>query len=46
MTSGTLSPMDAFKEDMKVPFSIQLENPHVIKSNQVAAVFPRFFCLL
>jgi hypothetical protein len=35
LTSGTLSPMDAFKEDMKVPFSVELENPHVIDRNQI-----------
>lgn len=35
MTSGTLSPMDAFREDMKLPFPVQLENPHVIEKNQV-----------
>jgi hypothetical protein len=27
--------MDAFKEDMKIPFPIELENPHVIQKNQV-----------
>ena len=35
LTSGTLSPMDAFKEDMKVPFKVELENPHVIDRNQI-----------
>ena len=30
LTSGTLSPMDSFKEDLRVPFPIELENPHVI----------------
>lgn len=30
LTSGTLSPMAALKEDIKLPFPIQLENPHVI----------------
>ena len=39
MTSGTLSPMDAFKEDMKIPFPIELENPHVIQKNQVNIFF-------
>lgn len=28
--TGTLSPMGALKEDIKLPFPIQLENPHVI----------------
>jgi regulator of telomere elongation helicase 1 len=35
LTSGTLSPMDAFKEDMKVPFPVELENPHVITDDQI-----------
>lgn len=35
LTSGTLSPMDAFREDLKIPFNIILENPHVIGPNQV-----------
>ena len=35
LTSGTLSPMDAFKEDMKLSFPWQLENPHVIDKTQV-----------
>ena len=35
LTSGTLSPMDSFKEDMKISFTIQLENPHVISNSQV-----------
>lgn len=35
LTSGTLSPMDSFKEDMRIKFAIQLENPHVISNSQV-----------
>lgn len=35
LTSGTLSPMDAFREDMNLPFPIQLENPHVIQNKQL-----------
>jgi hypothetical protein len=31
LTSGTLSPMDSFKEDARIPFSEQLENEHVIE---------------
>ena len=30
LTSGTLSPMDALKQDMKLPFQICLANPHGI----------------
>eukprot|EP01038_Epipyxis_sp_PR26KG_P008177 gene8177-11062_t len=35
LTSGTLSPMNAMREDMKLPFPIQLENPHVIGNSQI-----------
>lgn len=35
LTSGTLSPMEAFREDLKIPFTVQLENPHVIGQHQV-----------
>lgn len=35
LTSGTLSPMESFKEDMKLPFPIQLENKHVIQNKQI-----------
>lgn len=35
LTSGTLSPLDAFKEDMKINFPITLENPHVINTDQI-----------
>ena len=31
LTSGTLSPMAALREDIKLPFPVQLENPHVIR---------------
>jgi regulator of telomere elongation helicase 1 len=35
LTSGTLSPISTFKEDMKIPFDITLENPHIIKETQI-----------
>lgn len=35
LTSGTLSPMASFKEDMKLPFPVQLENKHVIEDKQI-----------
>jgi regulator of telomere elongation helicase 1 len=35
LTSGTLSPMEAFREDLKIPFRVVLENPHVIGPDQV-----------
>nr|GMC70965.1 regulator of telomere elongation helicase 1 [Ipomoea batatas] len=41
LTSGTLSPMDSFAEELKLEFPIRLENPHVISENQVwAGVVP------
>ncbi|XP_065868607.1 regulator of telomere elongation helicase 1 homolog [Euphorbia lathyris] len=41
LTSGTLSPMDSFAHELKLPFPIRLENPHVISSNQIwAGVVP------
>jgi hypothetical protein len=30
LTSGTLTPLDSLKEDLKIPFPIELVNPHVI----------------
>jgi regulator of telomere elongation helicase 1 len=35
LTSGTLSPLHSFAYELKQPFPIQLENPHVIQPNQV-----------
>lgn len=35
LTSGTLSPMDSFAEELSLPFPVQLENPHVIDTSQV-----------
>lgn len=35
LTSGTLSPLDSFKEDLKIPFLVELTNPHVIQRNQI-----------
>lgn len=29
LTSGTLSPMESFAHELKLPFPIRLENPHV-----------------
>ncbi|KVI06000.1 hypothetical protein Ccrd_015675 [Cynara cardunculus var. scolymus] len=37
LTSGTLSPMDSFAEELKLAFPVRLENPHVISSNQLWA---------
>ena len=35
LTSGTLSPLDAFSSELQIQFPIQLRNPHVIDSKQV-----------
>ncbi|KAJ6700879.1 DNA REPAIR DEAD HELICASE RAD3/XP-D SUBFAMILY MEMBER [Salix koriyanagi] len=41
LTSGTLSPLDSFAQELKLDFPIRLENPHVISSNQIwAGVVP------
>ncbi|AES68026.2 regulator of telomere elongation helicase 1 homolog [Medicago truncatula] len=41
LTSGTLSPLDSFAEELKLDFPIRLENPHVIGPNQIwAGVVP------
>lgn len=35
LTSGTLSPMESFAYELKLPFPIRLENPHVIQAEQI-----------
>ena len=35
LTSGTLSPMNSFAHELKLPFPVRLENPHVIGPGQV-----------
>ncbi|GBG60221.1 hypothetical protein CBR_g3464 [Chara braunii] len=35
LTSGTLAPLESFAQELKLPFQIQLENPHVIPANHV-----------
>ncbi len=35
LTSGTLSPLDSFAYELKIPFPIRLENPHVIATQQI-----------
>lgn len=41
LTSGTLSPLDSFAEELKLHFPVRLENPHVIGPNQIwAGVVP------
>ncbi|XP_016649189.1 PREDICTED: regulator of telomere elongation helicase 1 homolog [Prunus mume] len=41
LTSGTLSPLDSFAQELKLEFPVRLENPHVITPNQIwAGVVP------
>ncbi|CAN0878268.1 Regulator of telomere elongation helicase 1 homolog [Linum grandiflorum] len=41
LTSGTLSPMESFAQELKLSFPVRLENPHVISANQIwAGVVP------
>ena len=35
LTSGTLSPLASFAQELQIPFRVQLENPHVIDPCQV-----------
>lgn len=35
LTSGTLSPLDSFAQELQLEFPISLENPHVIAESQV-----------
>lgn len=35
MTSGTLAPMGPLISEMGIPVGVQLENPHIVKSDQV-----------
>jgi regulator of telomere elongation helicase 1 len=35
LLGGTLSPLSAFVSELKIPFEIQLENPHIITRSQV-----------
>ncbi|XP_010062453.2 regulator of telomere elongation helicase 1 homolog [Eucalyptus grandis] len=37
LTSGTLSPMDSFAQELNLDFPVRLENPHVISSDQIWA---------
>lgn len=42
LTSGTLSPLSSFKQELAIPFTIELENSHVIDKHQVlVAVIPQ-----
>ncbi|XP_051915581.1 regulator of telomere elongation helicase 1 isoform X1 [Hippocampus zosterae] len=35
LTSGTLSPLSSFTSEMRIPFSVSLENSHVIRRDQI-----------
>ncbi|CAM9479606.1 unnamed protein product, partial [Chrysoparadoxa australica] len=34
LTSGTLSPLSSFAMELRIPFPVQLENPHVVDKGQ------------
>ncbi|CAN0414225.1 unnamed protein product, partial [Hapterophycus canaliculatus] len=34
VTSGTLSPLSSFANELRLPFEVQVENPHVIGPEQ------------
>ncbi|CAN0361884.1 unnamed protein product, partial [Ectocarpus sp. 8 AP-2014] len=34
VTSGTLSPLSSFGNELRLPFEVQVENPHVIGPEQ------------
>ncbi len=40
LTSGTLSPLGSFVQELQLPFPVQLENPHVISPQQVRMESP------
>ncbi|CAG5011257.1 unnamed protein product [Parnassius apollo] len=35
LTSGTLAPLKPLMSELGIPIGVQLENPHIIKSNQI-----------
>lgn len=35
LTSGTLSPLDSLATELRIPFPVRLENPHVIDPSRV-----------
>jgi regulator of telomere elongation helicase 1 len=35
LTSGTLSPIGSLKTELRIPFDVTLENPHIIKPQQI-----------
>lgn len=39
VTSGTLSPLSSFANELRLPFEVQVENPHVIAPDQVQVTF-------
>ncbi|XP_060086573.1 regulator of telomere elongation helicase 1 [Heteronotia binoei] len=42
LTSGTLSPVSSFSLEMRIPFPVCLENPHVIDKHQIwVGVIPK-----
>ena len=41
LTSGTLSPLDSFAQELQLEFPISLENPHVIAESQASLSLSR-----
>lgn len=35
LTSGTLAPLQPLTSELGIPIGVQLENPHIVKSNQI-----------
>jgi hypothetical protein len=35
LASGTLSPLDSYAAELRIPFRVRLENPHVVSARQV-----------
>lgn len=35
LTSGTLTPVNSFAEELGISFPVKLENPHVVESHQI-----------
>ena len=44
LTSGTLSPMDSYAAELMIPMNIRLENPHVVKPEQVRPMLRALSC--
>lgn len=36
VTSGTLAPFEGLKNEIKIPFNVELANRHIIQKNQIS----------